>query len=394
MADAFCANEVSVGFSETEVGSPRCKPGHQLSFDTDEALYGSFGFSTPSRKDSSHTCGGQCFSTPSRKTHLFDSDDIFDSFNTPAKKRLSQSCELGLTPSTAAPTPERGLSLASPWPSPFSSRVSSLEYEMAPFLPNPPDTMLLQSVHCSMDNCLNFGYELLAPPVSTSTPCAGSSDAIQPEVTSLPTTPRNTRRFNTVGDQLPLPSTPRRKQAPALLKALQANSIDMVRDAISDDADVPKLPFFDHNCEPPLCCAVRLCCDHVIVSHLLETRADVNAINVDGVTALDIVRRPAQRRGDDVGSSSSIFAFTSAFPSKNSRDETERLLIAAGGCSSHSPGSTPGDLSCTQMPLPGKHEVACQLDTGRELPTLAPCQHDIEQMRAMLEGLLPPNVDG
>lgn len=389
MADAFCANGVSTGFSEGDIGSPRRKPEKQISFDTEGDLFGSFGFSTPARKVSSHSRSGQGFSSPNKKGHFLDGDDFFDSFNmhTPARKGASQSYEMGLTPSTAAPTPERPSTLASPW-SPYSSRVSSLEYEMPPFLPSPPDAMLLPGVRCSMDDCWNFGDELLAQPASLST--LGFSETDKPEVTTPPTTPRNTRRTNTVGDLAPC--APRREPAPPLLKALQANSINMVRDAVSEDAEVLNLPFFDHNMEPPICSAARLRCDPEIVSHLLESRADVNATNEDGLTALDIVRRPAHRRGEDIGSTSSIFAFTSTLPPKQSRDETECLLVAAGGCSSHSPGSTFGHDSCAHLRLPGEHEVACQLDASSVLPTLAPCEFDVEDVKALLENLLPLNV--
>jgi hypothetical protein len=183
-----------------------------------------------------------------------------------------------------------------------------------------------------------------------------------------------------------------------LLRALQVNSADMVSDVIARDADAATLPFWDHNMEPPLCCAARLSCDAPIVSHLLEARADVNATNAEGITALDIVRRPARLRGEDIELGDAIFAFTSSLPPKKNKDEVERLLLAAGACPLQASAQEetlplPQPFHCTDVGLPGDDDVGCQFGASSTWPAIAPCQLDVAEMTAMLQGLFPFDIE-
>lgn len=244
-----------------------------------------------------------------------------------------------------------------------------------------------------MNALLNFDHAPLVPPACPKPSRFALPQFDQTEMSTPPTTPRKPGRSG-VGSLPPLPSTPARKSAPPLLQALQANSVDMVSDVIAGDADAASLPFWDHNVEPPLCCATRLSCDAPIVSYLLEARADVNATNVDGITALDIVRRPARLRGDDVELSDAIFAFTSTVPPKKNKDEIERLLLAAGACTSqaHAREETlqlPQLFHCTDMPLLGDDDIGRQFDAKASYPMVAPCQLDVAEMTAMLGSLFP-----
>jgi hypothetical protein len=76
-----------------------------------------------------------------------------------------------------------------------------------------------------------------------------------------------------------------------LLKALLEKSIDQVSAALLKDPSQAKEPFWDHDCEPPLCCAVRLECSVHIVKLLLDHGADPEATNVRGCKPADILRK-------------------------------------------------------------------------------------------------------
>eukprot|EP00927_Polykrikos_kofoidii_P009407 TRINITY_DN13924_c0_g1_i2.p1 TRINITY_DN13924_c0_g1~~TRINITY_DN13924_c0_g1_i2.p1 ORF type:complete len:395 (-),score=65.90 TRINITY_DN13924_c0_g1_i2:414-1598(-) len=392
MADASYEVDVSLGLSKAEVCSLELKPTKEFEFVSDGALSEGYGFSTPSTKDLSQTSAGRCFMSPPQKHRLLNGDDIFGSFNTPSpvKKRVTHSFDEQC--STVAPSPAcLSMTHTSPWPSPTTSKGLSIEHDLAGFLPSPPRAhQFLPKVPCSMKDIVNIRHDPPAAATCPTTPRTDPSQPAQPAMTTPPTTPRNTSLFSHVGC-LSLPSEPRRKPAPPLLQALQVNSIEMVRDAIADNADAAALPFWDHNVEPPLCCAARLSCDAPIVSLLMDAGADVNATNADGNTALDIVRRPARCRGDDVAPSDTIFACTSAIPPKQNKDEVERLLLAAGARPSEATSSEeslplPWLFYGTDMCLSGDNDDKRQFDTSSAWPTISPWQLDVTEMEATFDG--------
>jgi len=87
----------------------------------------------------------------------------------------------------------------------------------------------------------------------------------------------------------PPPLIPKSKRPrPPLLQALQAKSIDAVRETLLLDPTDATFPFWEHDYEPPLCCAVRLEC---IVKLLLEHEADPTATDKYGCTPLKIVQK-------------------------------------------------------------------------------------------------------
>lgn len=75
---------------------------------------------------------------------------------------------------------------------------------------------------------------------------------------------------------------------PALRKALYRNSLDQVRKALEDDPDLATEPFWEHDWEPALCCAVRLRCDARIVQMLLECGASPDDTDKHGRTPMQI----------------------------------------------------------------------------------------------------------
>eukprot|EP00927_Polykrikos_kofoidii_P034959 TRINITY_DN29545_c0_g1_i1.p1 TRINITY_DN29545_c0_g1~~TRINITY_DN29545_c0_g1_i1.p1 ORF type:complete len:400 (-),score=81.02 TRINITY_DN29545_c0_g1_i1:146-1345(-) len=397
MAASSHENVVSFGVTEAKACEPELKPKIQSEFNSD----GAHSFSTPSKKDTSEMFDGHSFISPPKKHRPSASGGFFDAFNvhtTSTKKRVPHAFDDQC--STAAPSPAwTSTTPASPWRLPFASSGSSIEYDPATFLPSPrrpPE--FLPSVPCGVNGALSFGHEALgheplALAACPSTPRIVSQLFAEREMSTPPTTPR-ARHFRHDESQPPLPSTPRRKPAPPMLTALQVNSVVMVRDVIADDAEAALTPFWDHNIEPPLCCAVRLGCDAPIISHLLVSRADVNATNAEGITALDIVRRPARRRGDDVGLSDPIFAFASAFPSEQNNHQVESLLLTAGACPSEAEAvasketsSSPPTFNVIGLRLPGDHDVGCQFVASSAWPTIPPWQ------LPAFEGLRPSDVE-
>lgn len=62
--------------------------------------------------------------------------------------------------------------------------------------------------------------------------------------------------------------------------------IGQVRQALEKDPEAVRFPFWDHDVEPPLVCAVRLGCDSGVIQLLIESGADVEAADKWGQTPL------------------------------------------------------------------------------------------------------------
>uniref|UniRef100_A0A7S0B723 Uncharacterized protein n=1 Tax=Pyrodinium bahamense TaxID=73915 RepID=A0A7S0B723_9DINO len=93
------------------------------------------------------------------------------------------------------------------------------------------------------------------------------------------------------------PGAPRKAPGSALLEALHLQSVEKVQAALKQDSQAATQPFWDHNVEPPLCCAVRLGCSVVIVRLLLQYGANPDAADAQGRTPLGLLaaRHPATR---------------------------------------------------------------------------------------------------
>lgn len=83
---------------------------------------------------------------------------------------------------------------------------------------------------------------------------------------------------------------------PALLQALQNKSEDEVRSILKLTPEVATEPFWDHDCEFPLKCALRLHCNAAIVKLLLENGASPE----DGRSAvrIDVTQSPWEMNSD------------------------------------------------------------------------------------------------
>ena len=75
-----------------------------------------------------------------------------------------------------------------------------------------------------------------------------------------------------------------------LLFALDRRSTAEVQRALAADPQAADEPFFEHNCEPPLCAAIRLRCNTQIVEILVTHGADIDALNVHSRTPLQELR--------------------------------------------------------------------------------------------------------
>jgi len=73
------------------------------------------------------------------------------------------------------------------------------------------------------------------------------------------------------------------------MRALEMKSFEQVHAAIQACPSAAKELFWDHDFEPPLCCAVRCECSAAIVNFLLEHGADPEAQNVRSRTPAQIL---------------------------------------------------------------------------------------------------------
>lgn len=78
----------------------------------------------------------------------------------------------------------------------------------------------------------------------------------------------------------------RRDARSGLLKALMSGSLSAVTAALESDSAVATEPFFDNNCEPPLCAAVNFGCPADVLALLLRHGADVHSVDCRGRTPL------------------------------------------------------------------------------------------------------------
>lgn len=85
---------------------------------------------------------------------------------------------------------------------------------------------------------------------------------------------------------------------PPLRRAIHADSVVLVREALQSNPDSAKDIFFDHEAEPPLCLAIRKDCDPQIIQLLLDYGASAEAVDKHGATPLSILssHRPYHRR--------------------------------------------------------------------------------------------------
>jgi hypothetical protein len=77
---------------------------------------------------------------------------------------------------------------------------------------------------------------------------------------------------------------------PPLLRALEERSTEKVLMALESDQEAARFPFWDHDLELPLCCAVQNGCCSNIIEILLASGADVSATDRRGNQPLVLLR--------------------------------------------------------------------------------------------------------
>lgn len=83
------------------------------------------------------------------------------------------------------------------------------------------------------------------------------------------------------------------------MKALETKCVtecmQRIRSALQQNPEIVNEPFWDHDCEPPLCCAVRLKRPASIVRLLMDHGARTDAIDVHGRTPAQIAFEASPR---------------------------------------------------------------------------------------------------
>jgi len=86
------------------------------------------------------------------------------------------------------------------------------------------------------------------------------------------------------------------------------DAVEQIRSILQKCPEAAKEPFWDHDCELPLCCAARLRCSSSIVELLIEFGASLESQDVFGHTPAQIARQP--QPCDVQPSSNNDFPFT------------------------------------------------------------------------------------
>jgi len=70
------------------------------------------------------------------------------------------------------------------------------------------------------------------------------------------------------------------------------DALEQVRTILQKCPEAANEPFWDHDCEPPLCCAARLKCSSSIVQLLIDFGASLESQDMFGHTPAQIGRQP------------------------------------------------------------------------------------------------------
>lgn len=154
--------------------------------------------------------------------------------------------------------------------SPFILDSSSLQTSMPPVLEQPVSALDRSASEFK--------------PTACKLPGVSSSVLSNLSLMSPPATPRRKQ-----ANDLACPLAPSEMSYPTLMRALQKNDVDMVSKTLEADPESARLPFWDHNVEPPLCTAIRLGCKLDIVDLLLKSGADVQARDFAGQSPLEVL---------------------------------------------------------------------------------------------------------
>lgn len=159
----------------------------------------------------------------------------------------------------------------------FPEGTSSIDFELPP---SPPLTDAI-----AVDSSEPLWWEAVAKAVDAAVPLDTSSSTPRKVYCPYPSSPPPAPKMVT-----PMPK---------LRSALISNSAQQVLEALLDDPDCARFPFWDHEMEPPLCLAIRCRCSAEIVGLLLKNGADQDGTNLQRRTPADLLQsiRDAQHAG-------------------------------------------------------------------------------------------------
>lgn len=150
-------------------------------------------------------------------------------------------------------------------------------------------------------------------PPATKLVLASSSVLSEFSLISPPATPRQTKQAS----DLTCPLAPAEMLYSPLMRALQKKDLDMVSKALEADPECARLPFWDHNVEPPLCTAIRLGCTQDIVTLLVKFGADVQARDFKGQSPLEVLSATTWRTVESSKEIEDVLLSAGAEPAEN-----------------------------------------------------------------------------
>jgi len=150
--------------------------------------------------------------------------------------------------------------------------------------------------------------------------------AIEPSAAELASPPSTPRQERTAPRTCP-PAPDMFHPMPTLMDALKRNDLDLVSEALESEPESARLPFWDHNAEPPLCAAMRLGCSLNIVDLLLKSGADVKAQNFACENPLDVLKATTWRAVASSAEIEELLLSAGAQLSNNAQEEGTMNLV-------------------------------------------------------------------
>lgn len=163
-------------------------------------------------------------------------------------------------------------------------------------------------------------------PPSTKPVLASSSVLSGCSLISPPATPRQKKQAS----DLTCPLAPAEMMYSPLMRALQKTDLDMVSKALEADPECARLPFWDHNAEPPLCTAIRLGCTQDIVTLLVKFGADVQARDFTGQSPLEVLSATTWRTVESLKEIEEVLLSAGAEPAENSANPSQHNELMGG----------------------------------------------------------------
>lgn len=152
---------------------------------------------------------------------------------------------------------------------------------------------------------------------------------------------------------------------PDLLRALTSQSLQAVEQVLADDPDAVNEPFWEQQCEPPLCRAIREGCSPAIVAELLRRGADVDAVDARACSPYMLLQQAKARLQTMAGPRVAQYEW----------DVVEGLLLEAGAKTAAGNAYVQGDTWGMQEDTWGAAPLPFDAELGTFLPPPMPWNH-------------------